>query len=68
MPNDIVTVQGLAWDNIALDKGGSEKLMGQLLTENVEEMDVLLFSGGLIAHVPAMKISLSRSLPPWERL
>ena len=68
MPNDIVTVQGMAWDNITLEKGGSEKLMGQLLPENAEEMDVLLFSGGELAHVPELKISVTRSLPPWERL
>lgn len=68
MPSDIVTTQGLAWDNISRVKLGSEKLMGKLLPENIEDMDSLLFPGGTAVRVPDIELPASRSLPPWERM
>lgn len=69
MPNNIVTVQGQAWDQIARDTYGSEALMDTLLSGNVDEADVLLFSGETPVLLPGeVEPAGVRSTPPWERM
>lgn len=72
MPNSIVivhTVQGQAWDQIARDNYGSEARMDTLLSGNVDEADVLLFSGETSVRLPGeAKPASVRSTPPWERM
>ena len=72
MPNSIAivhTVQGQAWDQIARDNYGSEARMDTLLSGNVDEADVLLFSGETSVRLPGeAKPASVRSTPPWERM
>ena len=68
MPSKVTTTQGQAWDQIALDRLGSEKQMDALLPRNVEEMDVLLLAGERRITVPDVQPKAVRSLPPWERM
>ena len=68
MPNKEITVQGQAWDQVALKRYGSEKQMGALLPANVDESDVLLFKGGTALEIPEIQPLRVKSVPPWERL
>lgn len=68
MPNKLTTSQGYAWDQAALARLGGETQMGALLPENVEEMDALLFGGGVSLKIPDVAPQAKRSLPPWERM
>ena len=68
MPNREITVQGQAWDQVALKRYGSEKQMGSLLPANVDEIDALLFEGGIALEIPAIEPLRVKSVPPWERL
>lgn len=64
----VVTTQGQAWDMIALASLGSEKQMGFLLPENINETDTLLFGGNMRVAVPDIQPPAVRNLPPWERM
>ena len=68
MPKRDITVQGQAWDQVALKRYGSEKQMGSLLPANVDEIDALLFEGGIALEIPAIEPLRVKSLPPWERM
>lgn len=71
MPSDnsYLTTQGEAWDQIALSRLGKETHMDALLPENVEEMDALLLSGGLLVALPLPGARPRKRRPaPWERL
>lgn len=68
MPNREITVQGQAWDQVALKRYGSEKQMGSLLPANVDEIDALLFEGGIALEIPVIEPLRVKSVPPWERL
>ena len=68
MSNKEITVQGQAWDQIALARYGSEKQMGVLLPANEEEIDALLFEGGVALEIPEVKPLRVKSIPPWEKL
>lgn len=62
------TTQGQAWDQVALERLGSEKQMSALLPVNPDEMDALLFSGEVSVAVPEVKPLAAKSLPPWKRM
>lgn len=72
MTSRIRTAQGQAWDQIAKNAYGTEKLMDRLLTGNAEEADVLLFSGNTPLGVPEVSAAEARRAKvqpaPWERL
>ncbi len=68
MPNSEITVQGQAWDQVALKRYGSEKQMGVLLPANVDEIDALFFEGGISIEIPEVKPLRVKSIPPWERM
>lgn len=68
MANNAVTTQGQAWDQIALDRLGSEKQMASLLPRNTDEMDALLFAGEVELAIPKVVRPAAKSLPPWERM
>lgn len=62
------TIQGQAWDQVAIERYGSEKQMAVLLSANVEELDALQFSGDMDLNIPDVAPQPVRSLPPWERM
>ena len=68
MPSRYVSTQGQAWDQIALERLGSEKQMGAVPPVNVDEMDTLLFGGEKALTVPQAPVRAVRNLPPWERM
>ena len=64
----VVTTQGQAWDQIALRQYTRESMMGVLLPENVEQMDILLFPGEASVRVPEAPVARIRAKAPWERM
>lgn len=68
MPSNEISLQGQAWDQVALKRYGSEKQMGVLLPANVDEMDALLLGGGNSLAIPKVEPLRVKSLPPWERM
>lgn len=66
-----VTVQGLAWDQIAKNKLGSEYAMHKVIAANLKARGVLLFSGDIEVAIPQTDEPRAKtpteSLPPWER-
>ena len=71
MHSNITTTQGLAWDQIAKEKLGSEFAMHKLLAANWQSRGVLLFSGDIPVTIPAAEVEAAknpvRSIPPWKR-
>ncbi len=69
--NSTRTIQGQAWDQIAREAWGSELLMDRLTAGNVDEADVLLFSGNTALDVPEVSTADARRASvqpaPWER-
>ena len=72
MTSHIRTAQGHAWDQIAKSAYGSELLLDRLVSGNLEEADILLFSGDTPLSVPVVSEEeihrTTAALPPWERL
>lgn len=69
MPRDTaITIQGQAWDQVALERYGSEKQMDILPSANVEEADAIFFGGGIELALPDVRPQAVRSMPPWERM
>ena len=68
MRNKETTIQGQAWDQVSLERYGSEKQMGALLPANADEIDALLFEGGVTLEIPEVEPLREKSLPPWERM
>lgn len=68
MPSNEITNQAQAWDQVSLKRYGSEKQMGALLPANVDEIDALLFEGGVSLAIPIIEPLRVKSLPPWEKL
>ncbi len=71
MTDRIRTIQGQAWDQIAREAWGSELLMSRLTADNVDDADVLLFSGNTMLDVPEVSAADARRASvqpaPWER-
>ena len=70
MPSHIRTTQGHAWDQIAKTAYGSELRMDAVLSGNLKDADVLLFSGDTPLTLPEApaEAPATENLPPWERL
>ena len=71
MRSEIITTQGLAWDQIAKERLGIEFRMHELLAANWKSRGVLLFSGDIAVAVPETAgrepKSPVESRPPWKR-
>ncbi|MDR2946282.1 MAG: hypothetical protein LBV79_06015 [Candidatus Adiutrix sp.] len=71
MRSNFNTTQGLAWDQIAKERLGTEFRMHELLSANWKSRGVLLFSGDISVAVPEVASQATKSpaesLPPWKR-
>lgn len=71
MTSRIRTTQGHAWDQIAKTAYGSELRMDAVLSGNLKDADVLLFSGDTPLTLPEAPAEARRAgvnPPPWERI
>ena len=61
------TIQGDTWDMISYKVYGSEKYVGVLMQENVELLDVFIFSSGVTVVTPEISDEEDElDLPPWR--
>jgi len=68
MPKTYTTKQGQAWDQVAKEVLGSEKLMHEMLRANPEHRYTMFFSAGTVLTVPDVEVvNQPENLPPWKR-
>lgn len=68
MPDTYTTKQGQAWDQVAKEALGSEKLMHHMLQANPEHRLTVFFSAGTVLTVPKVdRNQQPETLPPWKR-
>ena len=61
------TLQGDAWDYIALKTMGNEKYMDTLLAVNPEHQHLIIFPANILLIIPDVPAKSSSTLPPWKR-
>lgn len=61
-----VTVQGECWDEVAKTVYGSEKHIGYLMQNNMELLDIAVFSAGTRISTPELPVE-EYDLPAWRR-
>lgn len=62
------TVLGDTWDMIAFNIYGKEEYAQQLVEANLNYVEIVVFSAGIILNVPTITTTTTdTSLPPWKR-
>lgn len=61
-----VTSEGDMWDKIAYEQMGSENFMGELIRNNDDLVDVVVFPSGIKINVPEVD-DTQTDLPSWRR-
>jgi len=68
MPSTYTTKQGQAWDEVARDALGDERLMHELMRANPKHRYIVFFSAGTELTVPEVEQdNRPENLPPWKR-
>lgn len=72
MPGKVIsTTQGVAWDQLSLSAYGAETLLHRIVAENMDDCDIVLFSGDEAVALPhGEQPATLRGValpPPWER-
>lgn len=60
------TIQGDMWDSIAYKLYGNEKHMGLLMQNNMELLDIFIFSSGTVLNVPELEEESEADMPSWR--
>lgn len=60
-----VTSEGDMWDKIAYEQMGSENFMGELIRNNDDLVDVVVFHSGVEINVPEVD-DTQTDLPSWR--
>ncbi len=60
------TIQGDMWDSIAYKLYGDEKYMGLLMQNNLELLDIFIFSSGTVLNVPELESESEADMPSWR--
>lgn len=60
-----ITRQGETWDEIALERYGSESYADALMMSNYDLLDTLVFSAGATVYTPDLDAEPSEDTPPW---
>ena len=61
------TVQGDMWDSIAYNFYGDVKYIGLLLKNNLDLLDVYVFSAGTKVFIPELPEEYEDDIPEWRR-
>ncbi len=61
-----VTKQGECWDEVAKNVYGNEKYVGYLMQNNMESLEIAVFSAGALICTPELPEE-QRNLPEWRR-
>lgn len=61
------TLQGDAFDMIALDFYNDEVYAPLIMEANPQFKDILVFDSGVKLKIPVIESEISEMLPPWKR-
>lgn len=61
------TVQGDMWDSIAYQFYGDVKYIGLLLQNNLDLLEIYVFSAGTKVFIPEIPEEYDEDLPEWRR-
>ena len=64
--NTYTTIQGDTWDYISYKVYGSELYAYYLMQNNLDYLDILVFSAGTVLSTPELPAALDDDLPPWR--
>ena len=73
MPNimgyqEIRTVEGDAFDKLALEFYNDEKQASVIMAANLDYLTVLIFEAGVTVRIPILdNVQTPETLPPWRR-
>ena len=62
-----ITVQGDMWDSIAYQFYGDVKYIGLLLQNNIDLLEIYVFSAGTKVFIPEIPEEYDEDLPEWRR-
>ncbi len=62
-----ITVQGDMWDSIAYQFYGDVKYIGLLLQNNLDLLEIYVFSAGTKVFIPEIPEEYDEDLPEWRR-
>lgn len=66
--NRIETTEGDTFDALALEFYNDEQKASQIIAENPDYCDVLIFEAGVTLWIPVVdEVELPETLPPWRR-
>ena len=66
MAGTYTTIQGDAWDVIALRVYGTESAAGYLMQANLPYLDTFIFSAGEVLQTPDLPEQEDTALPSWR--
>lgn len=61
-----ITKSGDMWDKIAHEQMGSESFMNQLIEQNLELIDIVVFPAGIEVAIPEVD-DTQTEMPPWRQ-
>ena len=67
MANTYTTIQGDTWDGIAYKALGSEYYMTNLIEDNPDHRERVIFPAGIALTIPEIATPTTKNLPPWKR-
>ena len=62
-----ITVQGDMWDSIAYQFYGDVKYIGLLLQNNLDLLEIYVFSAGTKVFIPEIPEEYDDDMPEWRR-
>lgn len=61
------TIQGDMWDSVSHNVYGSEKYMGLLMQNNMDQLDTFIFGAGTVLNVPELEVTeTGPDTPAWR--
>ncbi len=69
MAEQYITRQNQTWDVIAKEVYGDEKYTEQLMKNNLDKIDIFVFSAGTVLSTPEIETQQKKdvNLPKWRR-
>lgn len=61
------TIAGDMWDIIAYKVYGDEAYTDKLIKHNLDYIDTVVFSAGIVLSLPDVIIKNTEGIPPWKR-
>lgn len=65
--SNYTTIQGDTWDIVSLKNYGTEKYVSTLINANLDHVEKVFFSAGVVLNIPKVETPTSSTLPPWRK-